>query len=119
MVAYNFQPRFAEAVENGEKRQTIRRKGKRIHADRGDTVHLFTGMRTKKCRNLGEGICIASQFVTISEGRAVVSGNVVIDLDRFAHRDGFEDFSEMQEWFRDTHGLPFTGKLIQWRLVRR
>ncbi len=117
MVAYNFMPRFASLVESGEKRQTIRREGKRIHADRGDKVHLFTGMRTKDCRKLGEGVCIQSAFVTISETGAHVNGVVVSNLDPFARRDGFRDFDEMKAWFRDTHGLPFTGRLIQWTLA--
>ena len=50
MVAYNFQKQFADAVERGEKRQTIRaprRDGR--HAKVGDKLQLYTGMRTKQC----------------------------------------------------------------------
>lgn len=30
------------------------------------------------------------------------------------HRDGFADFADMTKWFRETHGLPFIGQLIEW-----
>ena len=29
-------------------------------------------------------------------------------------RDGFADFADMTKWFRETHGLPFIGQLIEW-----
>ena len=114
MVAYNFQPRFAEAVASGEKRQTIRREGKRIHADRGDTVHLFTGMRTKNCRKLGEAVCTRSTYCAIRADGITTGDFPAMDLDKFAKADGFDDFNDMKKWFRDTHGLPFIGRLIQW-----
>lgn len=51
----NFKQQFAEMVESGEKRQTIRRerKGHR-QIGKGDHLKLYTGLRTKQCRLLGE-----------------------------------------------------------------
>lgn len=36
------------------------------------------------------------------------------EADSFAVADGFRDFADLQQWFRDTHGLPFEGVLIRW-----
>jgi hypothetical protein len=114
MVAYNFQAQFAKAVESGEKRQTIRLQGKRRHARNGDLLQLYTGMRTKSCRKLGEAVCCTSTYCSIYEN-GVTTGNLpATDLDEFARADGFRDFEHMKEWFRKTHGLPFVGRLIQW-----
>ncbi len=117
MVAYNFQPRFAEAVANGDKRQTIRREGKRIHAKRGDKVHLFTGMRTKNCRKLGEAICTYSSHVGLREGVLSLGNYPHVTADQFAMLDGFAHYADMLDWFRDTHGLPFLGRLICWEPI--
>jgi hypothetical protein len=35
-------------------------------------------------------------------------------LERFAIADGFDSWLHMVEWFSNTHGLPFSGVLIQW-----
>lgn len=51
MGLYNFQERFVAAILAREKRHTIR--GLRAHPDEpGDTMHLYTGLRTKKSRLL-------------------------------------------------------------------
>lgn len=46
MVAYNFQARFAAAIEAGEKAITIRSIGRRRHARNGERLQLYTGQRT-------------------------------------------------------------------------
>ncbi len=121
MVAYNFQPRFADAVERGEKRQTSRREGKRIHAKPGDKVHLFTGMRTKNCRKLGEAVCCHAERIRIEEiGVFGHSGWLMSPetLASFAKADGFNSWDEMRNWFSDTHGLPFIGQMIEWEFLQ-
>jgi len=35
-----------------------------------------------------------------------------------ARADGCQGISEMLTWFRDTHGLPFSGVLIDWGLQK-
>ncbi len=119
MVAYNFQPRFASLVESGEKRQTIRPKGKRVHAKPGDTVQLYTGMRTKNCRKLGEAVCTVSTYCAIRADGITLGSHPTMDLDVFAQADGFKGFNDMKAWFRATHGLPFIGRLIQWAPLAR
>ena len=56
MAALNFQKQFAPDVESGIKLQTIRAKRKNPIKE-GETLYLYTGMRTKKCRKLGEVKC--------------------------------------------------------------
>jgi hypothetical protein len=119
MPALNFQARFASAVESGEKRQTIRKRRKDGRDPKpGDTLYLYTGMRTKACRKLGEAVCTRVQEVAF--GRMVMGGQRGTwfqgpgYLKSIAKRDGFETKEEMLDWFEKTHGLPFEGLLIRW-----
>jgi hypothetical protein len=135
MPAYNFQTRFASAVADGRKTQTIRalRKDGRVPKV-GQNAYLYTGMRSSACRKLGEGRIIEAKSILIDEDGAFISG---VDIpicttlandgeykvltegkrDVFAQADGFTDWQEMVGWFRDTHGLPFEGHLIMWELL--
>ncbi|WP_395175771.1 hypothetical protein [Roseibium alexandrii] len=116
MVAYNFQAQFADDVEAGHKRQTIRANGKRLHANRGDKLQLYTGMRTKSCRKLRDAVCHDACPVIIEHDKAWTLGPCELhtDLDGFAKRDGFASWKAMRDWFEKTHGLPFKGTMISW-----
>jgi len=114
MVAYNFQGRFADAVESGEKHQTIRAEGKRRHAHPGDKLQLYSGQRTKSCRKLREAICDDVMPIKINEDGVTICGTPVIDLELLARLDGFISWAEMRDWFAKVHGLPFKGIMIQW-----
>lgn len=116
MPAINFQKQFAQAVEDGEKCQTIRaeRVDGRLPAKPGDIIALYTGMRTKSCRKLGDGECIAIETIQISR-RGVSVRYQPQDATTIARADGFETFNAMADWFEKTHGLPFRGHLIRWR----
>jgi len=123
MPAINFQKQFADAVQAGEKCQTIRaiRKDKRLPCKPGDTIALYTGMRTKACRKLIDVECIAvlpieiqSAVVRIEDGW-IRFGEDGRDLDEFARADGFANWFEMSSWFLKTHGTPFRGHLIKWK----
>ena len=115
MVAYSFQARFADAVECGEKRQTIRANGKRRHAKPGDKLQLYTGMRTKACRKLRDAVCHDACPILIDHDRVVTfRPQEFLDPEEVALRDGFASWSEMRDWFDATHGLPFRGTMIRW-----
>jgi hypothetical protein len=118
MVAYSFQGRFADAVERGEKRQTIRANGKRRHARPGDKLQLYTGMRTKACRKLRDAVCHDTCQVLIEHTQVFTFGPQEIhigeNLEHLARADGFASWSEMRDWFEDAHGLPFNGTMIRW-----
>ncbi len=122
MPAVNFQKRFADAVESGEKRQTIRayrRDGR--DPKPGDTLHLFTGMRTRQCRKLGEQVCVDVTPILIGPSGIALHpytdeclARTPVDADTEAVADGFESFAAMRAWFEKTHGLPFNGLRISW-----
>ena len=120
MPSFNFQKQFADDVESGVKRQTIR--GKRKNPPRvGQTAHLFTGLRTKNCRKLG-----AHRINTVAD--VVIHSDCVLirqcwwqtvlvrkkKLNEFAVADGFKDWNQMRAWFQKTYSLPFGGDLIKW-----
>jgi hypothetical protein len=117
MVAYNFQARFAPDITSGKKCQTIRANGKRRHARPGETVQLYTGLRSHDCKLLRLGICLSVEPCHITSNDILLSGRPVQKLDDFAQADGFTDFAAMQAWFKEMHGLPFEGVLIKWILM--
>lgn len=123
MPALNFQKQFAADVESGKKCQTIRalRKDGRDPKP-GERLFLYTGMRTKACRKLGEVECRAVDRVVIGpsgigfEGPSFIEplARTSVGADIAAKEDGFENFAEMRAWFEKVHGLPFDGLLIRW-----
>ena len=127
MPAFDFKKQFAEDVETGVKRQTVRapRKDNQPHCKVGDILKLYTGRRTKSCRLLIEAKCIQVRQIRIEPTQMFVDGkllpSMIYDRDQFeqtdnefAEADGFESFMDMAEWFQDQHGLPFEGIVINW-----
>jgi hypothetical protein len=103
----------------------IRAIGRRKHACIGDTLQLYTAMRTKKCKLIGKAECTAVYEIEIlfdddEEYEGVISRPpLVMLLDEFARRDGFKDWSEMKAFWREHHpetvrAGEFKGLLIQW-----
>ncbi len=118
MVAINFQARFADLVASGRKTQTIRGKNR---FKTGDKLQLYTGQRTKDCRKLADvdPICLGVWEIKISDDSIMIvddDANSMMrdDLDKFAQKDGFKNFTEMSDWFQVNHGLPFYGYLVKW-----
>jgi hypothetical protein len=89
MVAYSFKKQFIAPILSGvfgvaaglplppgenyfPKRQTIRAIGKRRHARPGEMIQLYTAMRTKQCRKLGEARCVSVQTVKLFIGPASI-----------------------------------------------
>ena len=125
MVAYSFQQMFRAPILAGTKRQTIRpdRKGCSRHAHPGDVMQLYTGMRTKYCRKIGDAICESVQSIRIqistycliqAPGLSLISAPA--NLDKFARSDGFEDWAAMRAFWEKHHpGISvFSGNLIRW-----
>lgn len=124
MPAYNFKRQFAPLVKNGTKRTTIRVPRQRP-TQVGETLHLYTGMRTKQCEKLGtyrcigvEPIIIYSSFGGIARGREVVEWSddlSIPEIEQLAAADGFPDAGKFFEFFRTTYGLePLYMELITW-----
>lgn len=135
MVAYSFKPRFVEPILSGlmknldedralaysPKRQTIRATGKRRHARPGETLQLYTGMRTRQCRKIGEARCTDVRLIRIivreDDLTVELAGSWITGrkLGSFARSDGFADAKDMLAFWRAEHGLgEFYGMLIEW-----
>lgn len=131
MSALNFMAQFADDVEEGRKRRSIRAPRKNGRDPKaGDQLQLYTGMRSKACRKLRDAKCTRVRRVEIShmgvkiDGRQLYAGYAPAyqggpDPERydgdFAHADGFECFGDMADFFEREHGLPFVGNLIEWQ----
>lgn len=121
-VVTMFMPRFACLVEALSKPHTIRPVRKRP-VRVGDLIDarewLGKPYRSKQ-RKLIERVCVSTRPVSIRFSR----GSFFIRLDgklltppeavALAQADGFSDAIEMMLWFKDRHGLPFNGVLLEW-----
>ena len=121
MGLYNFQQRFVPFILAGTKTHTIR--ARRRYPDKpGDTLHLYTGLRTKKAKLLMRVPCVRIEEIEIfCVERGQCPPYVFVDgmgLDyserhQLALRDGFHDFTEMAAFWDDR--LPFEGHIIHWK----
>jgi hypothetical protein len=120
----NFQKQFAPLIERDEKRQTIRQRRRDGKTPKpGETLHLYTGLRTHAARKLGERTvveCFPVHFDLEELGARVVVVNGIRlhvgEADAFARLDGFQNAQEMLGWFRKTYKTPaFDGFCVRWR----
>lgn len=116
MVAFNFKKDFVPKIVSGEKSQTIRQTQR---CKPGDTMHLYTGQRTKDCQLIGIATCHACYEVSVfgnavsfSQGAYLVTER---DLHELAVQDGFADWLAFRDFFKRHYGLPFTGYIHFWR----
>lgn len=137
MVAYSFNKRFRDPIlaglepgpwVPGMKRHTIRLDRKR-HARLGETVQLYTGMRTRQCSLIGTATCNQVAPIHLYLSPADTGGRVSIcvpeapmifttpeQLDHFARCDGFADWPDLLSFWAKAHpetGL-FVGVIINW-----
>lgn len=122
MPVLMFKEQFAAKVERGEKLQTIRPPRKRPIKP-GDKLSLrkWSGAayRSKHVK-LREATCERVSLIVLDEtpwefvfevdGRRLVQDQWA----KLAREDGFNCTTEMLDWFKKTHGLPFEGVMIQW-----
>jgi hypothetical protein len=123
MVAYNFKKQFVTLIETGAKRQTIRSPRKR-HTKPGEALQLYTGMRTKTCRKLitPDPICISVVPLLMYDELGIKLNDRWLtkdELTQIAMADGFGSWDECFRFFKEVHGFPFQGVLIQWAAAGR
>lgn len=115
-----FQTRFSTMVRDGFKTQTVRATPKRVPA-RGDIIDLRTWSgapyRSKQTQ-LGLGLIIDVMPIHLDAHGIEIGPDYLSPsaAEKFAFDDGFSSEQELLEWFATTHGLPFDGILICWKL---
>lgn len=115
MPILSFKKQFAELVETGQKRQTIRKMRKYpIKVD--DRLYLYTGLRTKQCRKLGESIAsyVPDIMMRPKQEIIIVNNNWLSDyeIEILAKNDGFDNVDDFFMFFREYE--RFIGQLIRW-----
>ena len=115
MGLYNFQQRFVPFILAGTKTHTIR--ARRANPDKpGNTLYLYTGLRTKKAKLLMRVPCVKVEEITIGLDGVVYIDQVKLaadERDQLAKRDGFDDFPHMFDFWRGR--TPFRGHIIHWK----
>jgi hypothetical protein len=140
MPSLSFQERWAPKILDGSKHQTIRRAGR---WKPGMTAHLFTAMRTKRCRRLGRSqvanvvhlqrfgrerwMFVREEYVAGGKPWTLkgppwrrLEGAMLSEWDvlALAHADGFEAVEEFEGWFdRYPPGEPLD--VIVWAALER
>lgn len=115
-----FKPQFAPMIEAGTKLQTVRPTPKRM-PKQGDRISLrcWEGKPYRsKQRILREATITRVDLCEITESNVFISWRLM-DREPFALKDGFASWTDLREWFRATHGLPFVGVLISWHDAER
>jgi len=111
-----FKNQFKNKILAGDKTSTIR---KNARCKPGDILSLrcWTGKPYRSKHDaFAWALCSAATSITITEGEIIMSGiPVKKDMrEAMARKDGFGCFLDMYNFFKETHGLPFSGYLIQW-----
>jgi hypothetical protein len=121
VVAYNFRSRFVDPIIAGTKTQTIRARRKTGHVPIGGKIQLYSSMRTKQCRKIGEAVCLAQWPIVIDVRWAEIklAGDTIREgpsLHKFARQDGFANWDDMRRFWHIMHGNKqiFEGYLIIW-----
>ena len=108
------------AKRTGIKPKTTTIRAKRRHPiKKGDVLYLFKAQRTIQCQKLGTAVCRKLEEIFIAESR---EGYYTVKIDGYtlsreeaykvAESDGFDTFHLFVNFFKMTHGLPFTGDRI-------
>ena len=136
MPGIDFRKRFSQAVKDGLKTQTIRKR-RTPPIEEGQHLTLWTGQRTKNSLPLGDATCTKVEPIKIIPERGEiwvwdeesewqdkdgVYGNFKLlaqsDAEKFAIADGFKSMGEFFEFFKHypSDVLHFELVIIHWRL---
>lgn len=133
MAILSFKKRFAGKVRNGSKRQTIR-AFRKYPITPGETLYLYTALRTKWAKKLREVKCKSVEPITIFLNSGTITigyhdtgyqiFNTTSELNTFAQADGFKNWEDMKAFWIAEHGVKkgkrkvilknFQGILIKW-----
>jgi len=126
MPSLNFKRQFAEAVANGTKRQTIRKRGKLVWKV-GDLLHFFEGSQNGCGKRLGQATLLSVQQIAIDaywknihlEKPMPYGGTYMVQIFpeealALAVADGFASLDAFFEFFQEQHGRWMNGYLLKW-----
>jgi hypothetical protein len=142
MVALSFKEMFVDPIRVGlgidvflevigevkPKRQTVRANGKRRPPRPGETLQLYCGMRTKKCRKIGDARCTKVEPIELRFVRRA-DDTIGVDIrlgkrkslrkaaaETFARADGFRSLDDFIGFWLAVHGAPpkWNGNVIYW-----
>jgi len=120
MALIDFKAQFVPAVADGTKKQTIR-KNHKAPVRIGDNLHLYTGLGTINFRQIAITTCQSICDITVYERSIKVDGVYLSshEISQFVKDEGFSGVEEFYYFFKNNHGLPFTGKLIKWDDIKK
>lgn len=132
MPALNFTV-FTDKILSGEKSQTIRPQRK-IPIKHGDKLYLYTGMRRKGCKKLGEAVCskvipVTLMLIDLFKDKTEIelfifhrrsSHSFIYKMaNQLALDDGFDGVKEFNNFFISTYKMKLGDRLkfdiIKWR----
>lgn len=121
MPAYNFKEKFAPMVRCGEKCSTIRKRRKHPTL-RGDTLQLYTGLRTLHCKKLLDVTCTSVTHISILPDfeLVVLNGKDSLgtrEIEALARQDGFcspDDFFTFFSSLYSPDELATQMEIIKW-----
>lgn len=114
---------FIDKILSGEKRQTIRRASpKWENVKAGDKLTLYTGLRTKECRKLGEAVVKSIGRIVLHEGDSIgeitQEGEFPLtysEMEILAECDGFKSVYDFWDFFNAHYDTrPIEMRIIRW-----
>lgn len=127
MAALGFKKRFVPDIRKGIKNQTIR-NFRKVPIVMCEQLYLYTGMRTKFCKKIGEAQCVGTNTITLTQKSYTILDMLTVkvtdlkNLNAFARRDGFSSWKDLVEFWIQEHGqdcFPFTGTIIYFNLLQK
>jgi hypothetical protein len=120
MPQIGFKKQLAPKVLSGEKPFTLRalRKDGR-DPKAGQTLYMFTGLRTKQCKRIAEKPCRFAVTVKLSWHSIMIPTigtlNQIEELELFSKLDGFQNYLEFCQFHQITPGMKSKPmRLIAW-----
>lgn len=114
---------FIDKILSGKKRQTIRRASpKWANVKAGDKLTLYTGLRTKQCRKLGEAVVESITQIKLDSGYITIhkpKWDFTLDswqVQDFVKADGFDSVEDFWDFFKEHYGWEAVEMVvIKWR----
>ena len=114
-----FHKEFVPLIESGVKIHTIRRDEKN-RWKAGNTMQMYTDIRTKEMKRFAEKVCVSVQYLTINTERKEIFIHRKLlmsnsEIEHLAKNDGFESVDRFWDWFSTKkYESKFVGKIIHW-----